>query len=190
MDELRTKLNAILDSGLQRPVLVEVLIDVVARSLGRLGGRPRKGEMTRLESDVPKPVTKPESELLLFSGSDSVSSLIPESSEPIEEISERDEPEPPGFLEFWALYPRKVGKKKARRAWRKAKPPMLKVRAALAWQRRDPWWLQGNAPHPERWINAGRWEDEPGTRSQLSDREARGAQAAADFVAGGSNGRR
>jgi hypothetical protein len=166
--DLLAKVIALLDSGLPREVLAEVLVDVVARSLGRLGGRPRNGTRTdesntgsNVKSDVPEPVTKPQNgDLFSGSGSDP-SPQDPDTSQPIEEIAERDEQEPPGFLEFWGLFPKKVGKAEARRAWKRRKPPIIRVRVALAWQVKSRQWLAGYVPNPATYINQGRWDDEP-----------------------------
>lgn len=189
MDELRRKVNTLLDGVQQRDVLVELLIDVIARGLGRLGGRPKRGDMTQVEFDVTKPVTKVRNGHSV-SGSESgiclsLSGSDPESSQPIGEISERDDgAEPAGFLEFWALYPKKAAKVAARRAWRRARPPITKVREALAWQKQTPWWLAGNAPHPATWIKGGRWGDEPPpARPQMSERERRSHSAGEAFLA-------
>lgn len=70
------------------------------------------------------------------------------------------------FAEFWAAYPRRVGKAKAMEAWRKLKPDpalcgqMLKAIAAQSatadWQRDDGKFI----PHPTTWLHGRRWEDE------------------------------
>lgn len=68
---------------------------------------------------------------------------------------------------FWQAYPRKVGKKKARIAWTKARPDtetVQKMLDALAWQVNQPQWTKdGGAyvPHPTTWLNEERWDDEP-----------------------------
>lgn len=74
--------------------------------------------------------------------------------------------EPDGFAEFWAAYPRKVGKGAARRAW---EPPRRKIgrsfpglaMAALA--RVAPTWTDPQfIPHPATWLHQERWDDEVG----------------------------
>jgi hypothetical protein len=74
------------------------------------------------------------------------------------------------FDEFWSLYPRKVGKEQARKAYRsavlrsKVDPDCIiaGLKTQLAFLRnqrtRDP--RQDFCPHPSSWLNAGRWEDE------------------------------
>lgn len=71
--------------------------------------------------------------------------------------------EPDRFDEFWVLYPRKVGKGQARKAWAKA----LKITTAdviiQALDRQVPD-LRGKCefcPHPSTWLNGERWTDEP-----------------------------
>ncbi|SDE15116.1 hypothetical protein SAMN05216185_11774 [Pseudomonas guariconensis] len=70
------------------------------------------------------------------------------------------------FAKFWKLYPRKVGKANAEKAWAK-----LKVDAALfnrmatalaAWSVSADWTKDGGQfiPHPATWLNGKRWDDE------------------------------
>ena len=68
----------------------------------------------------------------------------------------------PTFLDFWLLYPRRVAKKDAMRAWVKLTPPQ-QIEAVTAmvewrriWQTKDVEYL----PHPATWLNGERWEDE------------------------------
>ena len=72
----------------------------------------------------------------------------------------------PGFREFWAAYPRKVGKWAAWKAWRKLKiTAELKatiLAAVKAHKESDPWTKDDGKfiPHPGTWLNNRRWEDE------------------------------
>lgn len=68
----------------------------------------------------------------------------------------------PTFLDFWLLYPRRVAKKDAARAWMKLTPEQ-QIEAVTAmvewrriWQTKDVEYL----PHPATWLNGERWEDE------------------------------
>lgn len=67
------------------------------------------------------------------------------------------------FEEFWARYPRKVGKKAAQREWEKAHvtPELFaKMQHTLTWeieQWDDPQFI----PHPKTWLSQGRWDDQP-----------------------------
>lgn len=70
------------------------------------------------------------------------------------------------FEEFWAAFPRKVGKDAAARAFAKRKPDrsMLdQMLAAIATQKGSPQWVKDGGefiPHPSTWLNQGRWQDE------------------------------
>jgi hypothetical protein len=64
------------------------------------------------------------------------------------------------FAEFWAAYPRKVGKADAQRAWAKATKrtdpaKILDVAKRYPW-RDDPQFI----PYPATWLNRGCWEDD------------------------------
>lgn len=71
------------------------------------------------------------------------------------------------FDRFWAAYPKKKDKERARKAWKKLKPDLDLCRVmaeALERQKRsDQWTRDGGAyiPHPSTWLNGRRWEDEP-----------------------------
>lgn len=77
---------------------------------------------------------------------------------------------PEGFESFWSLYPRKVGKGGALKAWGRLTIPQRRkayvaLKAQLSWlnaRAHDP---QGNfCPHPATWLNDGRFDDEPVTQ--------------------------
>lgn len=77
-------------------------------------------------------------------------------------------PTPPAtvsFDEFWSVYPRKVGKDAARKAWQSAvKREDPRVIANGAWRYGNDPNLPTDKqyiPHPATWLNAGRWADEP-----------------------------
>lgn len=67
------------------------------------------------------------------------------------------------FDAFWARYPRKIGKKAARKEWDKAHvtPELFEqIQRTLDWeiaQWDDPQFI----PHPRTWLSQGRWDDEP-----------------------------
>jgi hypothetical protein len=66
-----------------------------------------------------------------------------------------------GFEDFWAAYPRKVGKDAARKAWTAAKKraPIAEIAAGLNAAR---WPTDAQfIPHPATWLNQGRWQDNP-----------------------------
>lgn len=74
---------------------------------------------------------------------------------------------PPKFEQFWKVYPRKVAKVNAAKAWEKqgveddmymaqAAIDDIEKRTRLKWWSTDP----SKIPHPASWINAQRWYDE------------------------------
>lgn len=68
------------------------------------------------------------------------------------------------FDEFWAVYPKKVGKGEARKAFQKVKVPVAALIAAVEQQKKSAQWQRDNGqyiPYPATWLNQGRWEDEP-----------------------------
>ena len=71
------------------------------------------------------------------------------------------------FDRFWALYPNKTGKKKARESWEKLKPSeelTETILNAVSKQKLWPKWQKDGGqyiPNPATWLNQGRWEDEP-----------------------------
>lgn len=69
-----------------------------------------------------------------------------------------------GFLEFWNLFPKKVGVSAAKKSWEKLKPPIDEVIAALKWKKTSEQWNRSNGqfiPNPATYLNQGRWKDEP-----------------------------
>jgi hypothetical protein len=80
------------------------------------------------------------------------------------------------FEQFWACYPVKVGKKDAKKAWRKAEdlPPLFDILKAIDNAKNSHQWLKENGqfiPNPSTWLNQGRWADEP-TKKPISTLEA------------------
>ncbi len=73
---------------------------------------------------------------------------------------------PPGFDRVWSVYPRKVGKDAASRAFAKRKPDAALVEAmvkAIELQRKSRDWTKDGGqfiPHLSTWLNEGRWMDE------------------------------
>jgi hypothetical protein len=73
----------------------------------------------------------------------------------------------PGFKEFWASYPRRVGKVNAAKWWEKHWPNDEELMSILhgvdMWT--DHWQERGTEvqfiPHPATWLNAERWTEEP-----------------------------
>ena len=68
------------------------------------------------------------------------------------------------FNEFWKLYPRKVSKKMAEKAWNRLSK-LEQANALEALPNHIQYWKLKNTeteyiPHATTWINQGRWEDE------------------------------
>jgi hypothetical protein len=68
---------------------------------------------------------------------------------------------------FWKIYPKKVGKDAAWRAWKYRNgslPGIQIIIEAIKAQSQSEQWRKDNGqyiPNPSTWINQGRWEDEP-----------------------------
>lgn len=67
------------------------------------------------------------------------------------------------FERFWAVYPKKVGKKEAYKAFKKANKPVQLLIAAVNDQLDSDMWTKENGrfiPNPATWLNQGRWDDQ------------------------------
>ena len=140
-----------------------------ARENGMRGGRPK---LNQTQTDE-KPTG-------LLPGSDSQTQMkahqTPDTKEKrsIEGAKAPSHPEPgsgvhrlpPGFDEFWAAYPRKVGKDAAARAFAKRRVGvglLAQMLAAVNAQRDSEQWRRDGGqfiPHPAMWLKEGRWQDE------------------------------
>jgi hypothetical protein len=74
------------------------------------------------------------------------------------------DPEPlPSFDDFWLMYPRRVARKDAARAWDRltAAEQVAALTGLVGWRRE---WIRRDemqyVPHPATWLNGARWEDE------------------------------
>lgn len=73
------------------------------------------------------------------------------------------------FDDFWAAYPRKVGKVRCEKWWAKRKPDAALVTTIMAGleahKRCRQWTTDGGTyiPHPLTWLNREGWNDEPET---------------------------
>lgn len=68
------------------------------------------------------------------------------------------------FERFWGLYPRKLAKKDAEKAWKKI-PPFKYVEVCEALRNHVRLWETKGTdkqyiPYPASWLNGARWEDE------------------------------
>ena len=86
------------------------------------------------------------------------------------------------FAEFWAAYPKKVGKQNAIKAWNKIKPSAelhARIMGAVSQQKRSEDWIREHGrfiPHPTTWLNGGYWDNEEviinaDQRHEQSDRD-------------------
>lgn len=72
------------------------------------------------------------------------------------------------FVRFWASYPRKQYKDRARKAWAKIRvtPELLdQMLTALEAAKLSDQWMRDEGrfiPHPATWLNGRCWEDDPG----------------------------
>lgn len=73
------------------------------------------------------------------------------------------------FDMFWQAYPRKVGKKAAKKEFDKANMPVETLVAAIERQKCGEQWQKDNGqyiPNPATWLHQGRWEDEAPQQTQ------------------------
>ncbi|KAG0928227.1 hypothetical protein G6F31_017784 [Rhizopus arrhizus] len=68
------------------------------------------------------------------------------------------------FADFWAIFPRRVGKRDAEKAWAKLRP-QEKAAAIEAMPKHVEYWNacgreREHIPHPATWLNGARWDDE------------------------------
>lgn len=70
---------------------------------------------------------------------------------------------PSDFDNWWAVYPKKVGKEAARKAFAKVKVDAETLITAVIKQKASEQWTREGGryiPNPATWLNQGRWEDE------------------------------
>lgn len=104
-------------------------------------------------------------------GKNNTPSISPSTSQNIEGVKEKQSKKKSEisdelFERFWKVYPRKVGKKKAKEAFIKIKPneelvnfmvdAIDKQKRSLDWKKNDGQYI----PNPTTWLNQGRWDDE------------------------------
>lgn len=79
------------------------------------------------------------------------------------------------FDQFWKLYPKKVGKKAAQKAWHLARVngQLSQILTAIELQKKSAQWNEESGrfiPNPATWINQGRWMDEPVKERTMAER--------------------
>ena len=101
---------------------------------------------------------------------DSVTKTVTDSVRGIKQTNEQTKRERDnvreGFDEFWQVYPKKVSKAQAEKAWEKIAPDECLLRVIVAAvegsKTLDQWQCDNGqfVPHPATWLNGRRWEDE------------------------------
>lgn len=145
------------------------------REGGKKGGRPRKSTETRrglpgntplTPTLTPAPTTEKEKTLIPSSAAASDAVCGGNSGKPKTLKPASQTPYTREFLEFWAAYPRKIGKGAAWKAWkqRKDRPKNGDMLASVEAHKQSEQWTKECGryiPHPATFLNQSRWEDEP-----------------------------
>jgi hypothetical protein len=97
------------------------------------------------------------------------------------------------FEEFWQLYPRKAGKKAAKKAWSGIAPDaalFAAIMSAIGDAKRY-WTIHGisqkHIPHPSTWLNEERWDDEYSADDLSSANKGGEHHGEANYQIGGDN---
>lgn len=101
----------------------------------------------------------------LIHGKNPADSLIPDSLIPDKKNTSNQHQYSINFLQFWKLYPRKVGKRTAFQSWRRLKcdDKLTEILEAVKLQKESEEWEKNGGefiPHPTKWLNRAGWEDE------------------------------
>jgi hypothetical protein len=96
------------------------------------------------------------------------------------------------FDEFWAAYPRRVGKGAAAKSWQMVTASVSPEVIMAGLRRHEGYWpseLQ-YIPHPATWLNQGRWQDDPRGRDAAAAGPRRVHDLAGECIQAWSDGRR
>ena len=124
-----------------------------------------RANTTRTSQDVREPETEAETETEKNTPHTPQGGADPDAdpdTDETDDLTYSDE-----FEAFMRVYPKRVGKGAAWRAWKKLRPSKtLQRRMAEAVKAQSTWpdWQRDNGkyiPHPSTWINQARWDDEP-----------------------------
>lgn len=92
------------------------------------------------------------------------------------------------FAQWWAVYPKKVGKGEAKKAFGKVRVGVDVLIDAVNRQKNSQQWTKENGryiPNPATWLNQGRWEDElPGAAGGRRDLDSDELAAIRDMMRG------
>lgn len=142
---------------------------------GSKGGRPRKAENQTEPEETNENQTKPKNSLVFEEKEAEKENEKEERSKEVKDKEKGEEKErenapareeTQGFELFWSDYPRKEGKKAARKAWDKIRPgqdQLGQILNALRIQKKSDQWTRDGGqyiPHPATWLNGERWKDE------------------------------
>ena len=135
---------------------------------GKKGGRPKKSDsddkakkakgFSEKQSEAKKPDNDNDNEN--DNDNDNDINNIPPTPQGGTDAQERR------FAEFWAEYPKKVGKQAARSSWKRVKPDAKlheRIMQAVALAKKSEQWNREGGrfvPNPSTWLNQGRWDDE------------------------------
>jgi Helix-turn-helix domain len=115
--------------------------------------RDKYSKNDKLSCDKPSPEMSPEPSL----------TVLPSKEEPSSKDIARSRL--PGFENFWEIYPRKVGKPNAERAWlsrvRDDKLAPEVIAGVMDWMRSAQWEDPQFIPYPATFLNQKRWQDSP-----------------------------
>ena len=145
------------DGRLYHPTVAEKVAEAWAARLMRRA-RTQAARSARHKNLSPDPQPQPMESVTDSKGTEQKRTKQKQSPEdsPRPADAEREQE----FEAFWRVYPRKVGKGQARRAFQAAlkKVPTALIMQALSSQRFDP--RERFQPHPATWLNGERWLDE------------------------------
>lgn len=121
--------------------------------------RNRKAADARWSKAKSEPESKPDAPRNATGNAECNASRVEKSRE------EKRPPDPPGFAEFWTLWPRGEGRKAAVRAFPKAVKavgsPSVLVDLAEKWLNERASMAASFVPHASSWLNGERWNDDP-----------------------------
>lgn len=125
------------------------------------GDTPKSAPMTPPKPPIGEGTYSPKPPFGDGSSSSSSSSISKPTCSPSVSGSAGDE-----FSVFWNLYPKKVAKAEAEKAWKRLSPSrhlLADLLAGLERQKALPDWTRDGGkfiPYPATWLNGRRWEDE------------------------------
>lgn len=159
--ELRRKVRALIESGLEIEIKIDSVIDaVIAEQVVQTRGEVEGRGVPATQIAVVQQSKRGEGGL-------NTQTLFPDEIRIPRSRSGSGEGELHGpvgaaFEAWWLAWPqgRKVGKAAARRIWMRKRPSLIKCLEALKWQTQSKQWREGFIPLPTTYLNQERWDDE------------------------------